>query len=794
MPPNCTGKNHPPKAGVNSTSQYRHKAPEAIHTNIPLTKRDIVNLYFDSRCRTHLLELLLTGHWKYLDHPLYLECLKFLEHLDYLLHLLHLEYLERLEYLKHLKRRLPPKRLDLLLQSISSTFANHSQKLAMAAEQGTGGPVERSRRNLSTSAPCPNPDAEPMPEADVQMQQPAQDEQKATTQPQPSQESPRRCDSAPRASSPADNSSRTSTPQPEPARSSSRKSNTSCSHSPNHSSHSSSRSSGRSSSSTASGSPVEPPVTRATLSELDVTKIIHNPKLRHDINFDPELHFRPNLDGDKGRKKQDRAHQFWQSLKMELSMFIADRPAFYATYGYADDWTLPALLKAVKEIIQTLVPQRDRHFLDEGLNVELLMQQFHKGIADLEKLAQWLSQVLKSHCAPMRDDWVDAMYNQLSNGNKNSDLDELVNGMRSLLSVLEAMKLDVANHQIRCLRPVLIEDTIHFEQKFFYKKIQSRKVDAAAGKIWYREAEEKYTDKASHPTLAFGDTGVFFEALSRLVLPSSPYKRPPGTFLFDEERILKLRSDMLDAINLDVCMKMYEDLERIGRYNATGMFGGPALDDDVSCRSASPGAEFNFNTPLETSRPSSLTLSASGSAASSPRSSLNLPAYVAPENSESRNKTRELYRSLIALLQSAPASPRPEQRWKSVAQSIALQIFRYTKAPASMLSTFEEKLAANVCGLDSPLYKEVEKSFHARLMAELGLRVREYRSLSGVGLFSAATSSRSQAASLRTGDADHDDGVVEDMAIRLAHLGVLHWRVWSQLAYLDEDSMTVDSN
>ncbi|KAJ4158504.1 uncharacterized protein LMH87_009027 [Akanthomyces muscarius] len=610
------------------------------------------------------------------------------------------------------------------------------------------------------------------PETNVQMQQPAQAEQKTTTQPQPSQESPRRCESAPRATSPSttlsptDSNSRTSTPQPEPTKPSRKSSH----------------------SSTTPTYPIEPPVTRATLSELDVTKIIHNPKLRHDINFDPELHFRPNLDGEKGRKKQDRANQFWRSLKKELAMFITDRSSFYHTYGHADDWTLPTLLKAVKEIIQTLVPQRDRHFLDEGLNVELLMQQFHKGCADLEKLAQWLSQVLKSHCAPMRDDWVDAMYNQLSNGNKTSDLDELVNGMRSLLSVLEAMKLDVANHQIRCLRPVLIEDTIQFEQKFFLKKTSSKRIDISSAKQWYKDAETKLAAGITDSTHTFGETGVFFEALSRLILPSSPEKRLPSTFLFDEERILKLRSDMLDAINLEICMRMYEDLERIGRYNTSGLFAGPALDDDTMRRSSSPSSDFNFNTPLETSRPSSINFSSSGSTDSSPRSSVNLPAYVAPENSEAKSKTRNLYNSLVALLQSATPGLRQSARWQSISSSIALQIFRNTKAPSSMLSIFEDKLAANVCGVDSPLYKEVEKSFHTRLMAELSTRTREYRSLSGVGLFSAATSGRSQ-----TREHDQDEGVVEDIGVRLAHLGVLHWRVWSQMAYVDEDSMVLDS-
>jgi hypothetical protein len=537
---------------------------------------------------------------------------------------------------------------------------------------------------------------------------------------------------------------------------------------------------------------------------LDVSKIIHNPKLRHDINFDPELHFRPNLDGEKGRKKQDRANQFWRTLKEELTQFITDRPSFYAKHGETDDWTLPALLKAVKEIIQTLVPQRDRQFLDEGFNVELLMQQFHKGIADLEKLALWLSQVLKSHCAPMRDDWVDTMYTQLSNGNRDSDLDQLVTGMRSLLSVLEAMKLDVANHQIRCLRPVLIEDTTHFEQKFFYKKIQSGKVDITGAREWYKEADLNYSATTSNTTQTFGDMGVFFDALSRLVLPSSGEKRLPSTFLFDEERIMKLRADIVDAINLDICMRMYEDLERVARYSSK-MLGRSSqpLDEDTFNTSTTPSTEFNFNTPLASSRPSSLAFSNPSSASSSPRSSLVMPSYVAPENCEDRAKAKNVYNSLVALLQSAPSASRHSSRWQTIAPSMALQIFRFTDAPSELLSTFEEKLMDNVCRVDSQIYKEVEHAFHSRLMTALAGRVREFKALPGVSLFTVATGGRVSSsnhmshgrdadASLRNG---HEEGGLEDMATRLAHLGVLHWRVWAGLAYLgDDEDMSVDTS
>jgi hypothetical protein len=41
----------------------------------------------------------------------------------------------------------------------------------------------------------------------------------------------------------------------------------------------------------------------------------------------------------------------------------------------------------------------------------------------------------------MRDDWVDEMVTQLSNGDRNGDVNMLVGGMQNLLGVLEAMKL-----------------------------------------------------------------------------------------------------------------------------------------------------------------------------------------------------------------------------------------------------------------------------------------------------------------------------------------------------------------
>ncbi|OAA67134.1 cyclic-AMP-mediated signaling protein [Niveomyces insectorum RCEF 264] len=612
---------------------------------------------------------------------------------------------------------------------------------------------------------------------------------------------------------------------------------------------------------------IEPPVTKATLSELDVGKMIHNPKLRHDINYDPELHFRPNLDGEKGRRKQEKAQQFWKTLRNELMQFVTDRDEFLKTHGPNDDWCLPALLRAVRDIIQTLVPARDRELLDEGLNVPLLMQQFARGVVDLEKLASWLSSVLKLHCAPMRDDWVDEMYGELSRGNRDNDVDELVKGMSSLLSVLEAMKLDVANHQIRCLRHLLIEDTVHFEQRFFYKKIQNRRMCINAARRWYDQARADLTGLGVRHRQAFGETAAFFNALSRLLLPSVDVGQVPNTFLFDEDRILKLRSDMFDAINLEICMKVYE-LAEIDEVTAaataaaaaaatnqsshqpgitsvpgylTQRFSQPGRGDAWTTSSASSSSIFDFNTtPLSTmsaspasSRPSSLDFSACGSTFVSPRNS-GAPAFgsvgVTPPGqptdfADARSRAQNLYSCLVALLHTAAPGARPTQRWDDLWPKMAVEIYRTLSCTQQerqhlSLEQIEQRLESSLRFGPHTIRQEVEHAFRERLVSALARRVKDFKTMPCVGLFVAAASGRIHPASARTSEATatstataaaaaaaaasalasqnsrtvdpREDGGIEDMATRLAHLGLIHWRVWGQLVYDPQPSPSAD--
>lgn len=198
--------------------------------------------------------------------------------------------------------------------------------------------------------------------------------------------------------------------------------------------------------------PLHPPVTRHSLSELDIANMINNPKLRHDVNFDFELHFRPNLDGHKGRMKLQNADRYWSALTAEHELYgvLFQNSARPSAGAEGAAWRrmvrlcqkrIPLLFETIKDILKNLVPEQDQARVEEYLDVQMLLQQVEHGVYDLVKLSQWLSHLLKAHCAPMRDGWIDKMAHQIQNGVETASSRTIVAGMRELLAILEAMKL-----------------------------------------------------------------------------------------------------------------------------------------------------------------------------------------------------------------------------------------------------------------------------------------------------------------------------------------------------------------
>ena len=182
-----------------------------------------------------------------------------------------------------------------------------------------------------------------------------------------------------------------------------------------------------------------PPVNLKTLRELELSEFYRNPKLRHDVVFDSQLHFRPNNDGNRGMKKKVDSHGYWQLVLVEFEVLLNQKDS--SARSHERPMKIPILLATMRDILLTLVPRADREEVESSLDPDLLMQQLEHGILDLKRMSLWLARIFKAHCAPMRDQWVDLMVSQFARGVDKGDNRSLMEGWKSIFGILEAMKL-----------------------------------------------------------------------------------------------------------------------------------------------------------------------------------------------------------------------------------------------------------------------------------------------------------------------------------------------------------------
>lgn len=350
------------------------------------------------------------------------------------------------------------------------------------------------------------------------------------------------------------------------------------------------------------------------------------------------------------------------------------------------------------------------------------------------------------------------------------------------------------------------------------KKIALGRLDIAGAHAWYRRASSLPDlvplDASMHSQ---GNTWDFMKALVNLTLPSKA-EVVPHTFTFDEERLIKLRSDMLDLINLETCMHLYRNLDAQNRSEMRFVRDETPTTSFTSSpyhRSPSPAGNPTLSSPTIpmphhfSAKPKyhahergHFTRTVTGrqiwvpnvdeeqatSTASSPRSSPSstastpetyppTPLYLSVPVVDSASQARTSFQAILA-------SPTSTDKWTALSPALALEILRLTKTPFTRLPQFESHLAFHISNPSSRLYQEAESRVLAQLFPVLQKLVGTYISLTSLQIFEAATSLKSA-----TGAATHTQATgakeeISEVATRIAHIGILHWRVWAPLAYL----------
>lgn len=294
-------------------------------------------------------------------------------------------------------------------------------------------------------------------------------------------------------------------------------------------------------------------------------EIFKNPQLRHDIVFDPQLQFRPNLDGERGRRKRAVAEKYWETIIVELTEILLAQQSGKAVRDTHDS-RLPLLFTTLKEILMSLLPTKDRPYADTVLDSDLIIQQLNRGSLDFLALAKWLAFVFKAHCAPMRDNWADQMVARIEMGIETNSPKRLVEGLRMVFAILEAMKLDVANHQIRTLRPILVNSAVEFEQEYYTLYVERRKIDLSDSMKWFSQSVAQFEKEAA--TLSSNCNTqdryrqAFVYGMLKLITCSGNdiVSEFPSTFGFDFSRLSSFRAELRKIVCLHFCVLLYQQL------------------------------------------------------------------------------------------------------------------------------------------------------------------------------------------------------------------------------------------
>ena len=326
---------------------------------------------------------------------------------------------------------------------------------------------------------------------------------------------------------------------------------------------------------------IRPPITQESLSELDVESIIHNPRMRYDLNFDKEASFGPRSGNPGGESKLAKGKVYWRALSVELALYMecASKPSskcllrmpLYRQFATR----LPHLFTTLYSILKTLTRDDDWPAIDELIDVDMIMQQLRKGICDLVGLNKRLGAILKHSCSPRRDDDVEAAVDRMNNATEKSQPKELSEGLEELFSLLEIMKLvriaepflllilmcvqDIANHQIRFLRLLMINESTQYVHEHYLKRIQGdpesgpplSREDLVDARAWYESIMRVWQpqnfeegEESARLTLG-GEEGriVLFGSAVRDLVRRVGHSSVPISFEYDYNRLKDLRTE-----------------------------------------------------------------------------------------------------------------------------------------------------------------------------------------------------------------------------------------------------------
>ncbi|NXD43472.1 T11L1 protein, partial [Copsychus sechellarum] len=273
---------------------------------------------------------------------------------------------------------------------------------------------------------------------------------------------------------------------------------------------------------------------------METAKGVTNMALAHEIVVNGDFQIKPAElpEHSLEKKVRDIVHKaFWDCLEAQLK----DDPP---TYDHAIK-----LLGEIKEsLLSFLLPghTRLRSQITEVLDLDLIKQEAENGALDISKLVKFVIGMMGTLCAPARDEDI----------KKLKDINEIVPLFRAIFSVLDLMKMDMANFAVSSIRPKLMQQSAEYERKKFQEFLEKQPNSLDLVTKWLQEAADDLA-KLGHemlpPHCGDGATGGA-SALSFTAVQNQAYlkllkwdhmNRPfPETVLMDQTRFLEMQLEL----------------------------------------------------------------------------------------------------------------------------------------------------------------------------------------------------------------------------------------------------------
>lgn len=191
---------------------------------------------------------------------------------------------------------------------------------------------------------------------------------------------------------------------------------------------------------------------------METAKGVTNMALAHEIIVNQDFQIEPLEfpEGSLQRKVRDILHNcFWENLEDDL---LEDPPSY--------EHILQLLAEIKETLLSLLVPEnaRLRSHIEEILDLDLIQQQAQNGAVDIGGLSRFIVGVMGSMCAPIRDQDIQKL----------KDITDIVPLLKAIFSVLELMKVDMANFALRSIRPHLMQQSVVYERKKFQEFLEKQ--------------------------------------------------------------------------------------------------------------------------------------------------------------------------------------------------------------------------------------------------------------------------------------------------------------------------------